>query len=302
METIDVIQPTPMSTPGFAVSTRFRKSVEIVVILLLALANGGSAGSADHVKRSGGAQMLRLIAAGAPSEVVGPSQQIKPTKRVLVFNEFGTYVPGVALALSEIRSSLSEQSEYKVDLFDESLDTSLFPEKTSQEEIWASYVHKYRDKKPDIIVALGPTPIKFLAQSRATFFPDVPIVFCGSTPGQAEHPKLDSHFTGAWMVVDPAKTLDAALRLQPDTKRVVVVGGAGPFDRGVESFVKAALRSYESRLAFEYLFDLDMPALLSRVKHLPEHSIVFYTSLSVDAKGQSFINATQSVPMVAQAA
>ena len=191
--------------------------------------------------------MLGLIAIDkAPSEVVRPSQQIKPTKRVLVFNEFGSYVPGVALALSEIRSSLSEQSEYKVDLFDESLDTSLFPEKTSQEEIWASYVHKYRDKKPDIIVALGPTPIKFLAESRATFFPDVPIVFCGSTPGQAEHPKLDSHFTGAWMVVDPAKTLEAALRLQPDTKRVVVVGGIAPFDRGVESFVKAALRSYES--------------------------------------------------------
>ena len=159
MEKVDVIQPQTSSlTPGFAVSTRFRRSVEIVVILLLALANGGSAGSADHVKRSGGAQMLRLIAAGAPSEVVGPSRQIKPTKRVLVFNEFGTYVPGVALALSEIRSSLSEQSEYKVDLFDESLDTSLFPEKTSQEEIWASYVHKYRDKKPDIIVALGPRP------------------------------------------------------------------------------------------------------------------------------------------------
>jgi signal transduction histidine kinase/ABC-type uncharacterized transport system substrate-binding protein len=304
MEIVDVIQhQTSMSTPGFAVSTRVRKSVEIVVILLLALANAGSAGSADHVKRSGGVQMLRLIAIDkAPSEVVRPSQQIKPTKRVLVFNEFGSYVPGVASILLEIRSSLSNQSEYKVDLFDESLDTSLFPEKTSQEEIWASYVHKYRDKKPDIIVALGPAPIKFLAESRATFFPDVPIVFCGSTPGQAEHPKLDSHFTGAWMAADPAKTLEAALQLQPDMKRVVVVGGIAPFDRGVESFVKTALRSYESTLTFEYLFDLDMPTLLSRVKDLPEHSIVFYTSLSVDAKGQSFINATQSVPMVAQAA
>src|SRR5271155_1685104 len=303
MEKVDVIQPqTSISTPGFAVSTRFRKSVEIVVILLLALANAGSAGSAHHEKRWGGAQMVGLIATDAPSEVVRTSQQIKPTKRVLVFNEFGTYVPGVALGLSEIRSSLSKQSEYKVDLFDESLDTSLFPEKTSQEDIWASYVHKYRDKKPDIIVALGPAPIKFLAESRATFFPDVPIVFCGSTRGQAENPKLDSHFTGAWMVVDPAKTLEAALQLQPDTKRVVVVGGTAPFDRGVESFVKAALRSYESKLAFEYLFDLDMPTLLSRVKNLPEHSIVFYTSLSVDAKGQIFINATQSVPMVTQAA
>src|SRR5271168_2995583 len=237
---------------------------------------------------------VRLAADQTPS--------IKPTKRVLVFNEFGTYVPGVALALSEIRSSLSRQSEYKVDLFDESLDTSLFPEKTSQEEIWASYIHKYRDKKPDIMVALGPAPIKFLAESRATFFPDVPIVFCGSAPEQAGHPKLDSHFTGAWMTIDPAKTIEVALRLQPGTKRVVVVGGVAPFDRGVESVVMSALRSYESRLTLEYLTDLDMPTLLGRLNHLPEYSIVFYTSLSTDAKGQSFLNASQSVPMVAQAA
>ena len=228
--------------------------------------------------------------------------QPKPTKRVLVFNEYGVSHPAVGLILSEIRSSLYEQSVYKVDLFDESLETALFPEKSSQQEIRAWYVHKYRDKKPDIMVALGPAPINFLAESRATFFPDVPIVFCGTTPEQAEYPLLDSHFTGAWMTIDPAKTIEVALRLQPGTKRVVVVGGVSPFDRGVESTVKAALRSYESKLTIEYLTDLDMPTLLDHLGHLPAHSIVLYTSLSTDAKGQSFINASQSVPMVAQAA
>jgi signal transduction histidine kinase/ABC-type uncharacterized transport system substrate-binding protein len=228
--------------------------------------------------------------------------QIKPTKRVLVFNEYGVSHPAVALILSEIRSSLYEQSEYKVDLFDESLETALFPEKSSQQEIRAWYVHKYRDKKPDIMVALGPAPINFLAESRATFFPEVPIVFCGTTPEQAGNPQLDSHFTGAWMTIDPAKTIEVALRLQPGTRRVVVVGGVSPFDRGVESTVKEALRTYESKLTIEYLTDLDMPTLLDYLGHLPPHSIVFYTSLSTDAKGQSFINASQSVPMVAQAA
>ncbi len=234
--------------------------------------------------------------------VAAAQTPLKPTKRVLVFNEFGVSVPVVSWALSEFRSALYKQSEYKVDLFDESLDTSLFPEESSQQEIRAWYINKYRDKKPDIMVALGPASIKFLAESRATFFPDVPIVFCASSPDQAGHPKLDSHFTGAWMTIDPAKTIDAALGLQPGTNRVVVVGGVAPFDRGVESFVKAALRSYESRVTLEYLTDLDMPTLLDRLRHLPEHSIVFYTSLSVDARQQSFINATQSVPMVAQAA
>ena len=234
--------------------------------------------------------------------VSAQTPQPKPTKRVLVFNEFGVSVPVISWALSEFRSSLYKQSKYKIDLFDESLDTSLFPEKSSQQEIRAWYVNKYRDKKPDIMVALGPAPIKFLAESRTSFFPDVPIVFCGSSLDQAGRPKLDSHFTGAWMTIDPAKTIEAALRLQPGMNRVVVVGGIAPFDRGVESFVKAALRSYESKLTIEYLTDLDMPTLLDRLRHLPKHSIVFYTSLSLDAKEQSFINATQSVPMVAQAA
>ena len=135
-----------------------------------------------------------------------------------------------------------------------------------------------------------------------SFFPDVPDRVLRKLAHEAGHPKLDSHFTGAWMTIDPAKTIEAALRLQPGTNRVVVVGGVAPFDRGVESFVKSALRSYESRLALEYLTDLDMPTLLDHLRHLPEHSIVFYTSLSVDAKEQSFINATQSVPMVARAA
>jgi signal transduction histidine kinase/ABC-type uncharacterized transport system substrate-binding protein len=238
--------------------------------------------------------VLRVAAAQTP--------QTEPTKRVLVFNEYGVSHPAVALILAEIRTELLEQSGYKVDLFDESLETALFPEKSSQQEIRAWYIHKYRDKKPDVMVALGPAPINFLAESRATFFPDVPIVFAGTTLDQAQHPNLDSHFTGAWMMMDPAKTLDAALQLQPDTKRVVVIGGASPFDRGLESTVRAALRPYETKLNVEYLTDLDMATLLDRLRHLPEHSIVFFSSLSEDAKGQAFIAASQSVPMTAQAA
>ncbi len=243
-----------------------------------------------------------LLLVFAVRVAVAQAPQTKPTRRVLVFNEYGVSHPAVALVLAEIRSALLEQPEYKVDIFDESLETALFPEKSSQEEIRAWYIHKYRDKKPDVMVALGPAPINFLADSRATFFPDVPIVFCGTTPRQAGYPRLDSHFTGAWMTMDPAKTLEAALELQPATKRVVVVGGVSPFDRGFESTVREALRPYETKLIVEYLMDQDMATLLDHVRHLPVHSIVFFSSISEDAKGQAFINASQSVPMVAEAA
>ncbi len=48
---------------------------------------------------------------------------------------------------------------------------------------------------------------------------------------QADSPLLDSGFTGCWEQFEPAKTLDVALRLQPDTRHAVVVGGVSSFDR-----------------------------------------------------------------------
>ena len=45
-----------------------------------------------------------------------------------------------------------------------------------------------------------------------------------------------------------------------------------------------------------------MPALVERLKHLPDHTIVYHTSIMQDADGTRFIDASQSVPMIASAA
>src|SRR5258705_8733465 len=42
-----------------------------------------------------------------------------------------------------------------------------------------------------------------------------------------------------------------------------------------------------------------MPTLLARLRQLPGHTIIYYTSLMEDAAGSHFIDATQSVPLVA---
>jgi PAS domain S-box-containing protein len=114
--------------------------------------------------------------------------------------------------------------------------------------------------------------------------------------------KLDSDFTGVWRTVDPAKTLDAALQLRPDTKTVVVVGGVHPYDRHLEAIVKKSLSSYESKLDFVYLTNPEMPRLLEGLRLLPDHSIILYTAISQDARGTRYVDETQSLPMVVNAA
>jgi len=103
-------------------------------------------------------------------------------------------------------------------------------------------------------------------------------------------------------VAQPEKTLLAALKLQPNTKHVVVVGGRNVFDQYLENLARQSFSKYESKLDFTYLTDLDMPTLLARLRQLHSHTIIYYTSLMEDAAGTHFIDATQSVPLVSGAA
>jgi signal transduction histidine kinase len=223
-------------------------------------------------------------------------------RRVLVFNDFASIAsPGVAALDQAIAAGLAS-SPYQIELYNENLEATLFPDEASQHRFREWYSRKYADRNPDVIITVGPASLRFMIESHERSFPNIPVIFCGTTEEMTGQLKPDSHFTGVWGVAQPEKTLIAALHLQPETKHVVVVGGTGAFDRSLEALTKEGLRKYESQFEFTYLTDLDMPALLERLRQLPTNTIVYHTSIMEDAAGTHFIDATQAVPMVANAA
>ena len=226
----------------------------------------------------------------------------KEVRRVLILHSLGFSSPASIRVDEQIRAAL-DNSPYQIELYEETLQGILFSDPASQREVRSGLIRKYRDRRPDVVIAVAPAPIRFMAESRNEFGPDTPVVICASSEDQLDNLKLDSRFTGAWRILDAVKTLEAALLLRPDTKHVVVVGGGVyPYDKRLEAIVKEQLHSYESRFAFTYLSNLEMPALLKQLRRLPEHSIVFYTAISQDAAGTHFIDETQSLPMVVGAA
>jgi signal transduction histidine kinase/ABC-type uncharacterized transport system substrate-binding protein len=230
------------------------------------------------------------------------AQQHRIVRRVLVFNDFGSISsPGIATLDHAIATGLAN-SPYQIELYNENLEATLFPDEASQHQFREWYIRKYADRKPDVIITVGPASLSFMIESHERSFPNIPVIFCGSTEEMTDQLKPDSHFTGVWGVAQPEKTLIAALHLQPETKHVVVVGGTGAFDRSLEALTEESLRKYESQFEFTYLTDLNMPALLERLRRLPSKTIVYHTSMMEDAGGTHFIDATQAVPMIANAA
>ena len=222
-------------------------------------------------------------------------------KTVLILNEVGLAHPASAVITRELMSQLEGNGDYEVEFYIESLDSTLFGEK-DQRGAESLLVQQYQNYKLDAIVAMGPEAIKFLSRVSRSFLPDVPIVFCGSTEEQAGRPQLDGRFTGSWLRLESGKTIDAALRLLPKTRHVVVVGGTSEFDRGVEAMAKATLSSYPVPLDFTYLTDIEMGSLLDRLRHLPPQTVVLYLSFFRDAAGIQFLNATTALPLVSEAA
>lgn len=228
--------------------------------------------------------------------------QAQGTRRVLLLTDLGTPAsPGFAEIKTAVFNGL-QKSPFKIEFYSESLEVTLFPDKASEPEFRDEFLHQYSSHKPDVIVAAGSASLTFIAGLHDRFFADTPVIFCGIIEDPREMLKPDPHFTGVRSEPNPGETLNAALHLLPQTKRVVVVGGVGEFDRRWEALAKESFRNYEKKLDFAYLTNLAMPALLEQLKHLPSNTIIFHTSLTQDAAGEHFIDSAQSVPLVLSAA
>jgi signal transduction histidine kinase len=225
-----------------------------------------------------------------------------PRKNVLIITEVGNTHRAAATITESLLSSLSTNQDYQVEFYNENLDTPAFADEASQDRLEKLLVEKYQGRKIDVVVAMGPRPIMFTSRFASTFFPGIPVVFGGSTQKQAGNPHLDSRFTGSWMKLDAAKTLDAILELLPQTQHILVLSGSSAFDKGIEAEVKTGLDSPRDKVDVTHLTDLTMTDLLERVRHLPSGTVILYTSFFRDGAGNEFVNATTALPIISKAA
>ncbi len=95
----------------------------------------------------------------------------------------------------------------------------------------------------DVVVAVGPDTIKFLSDYADTLFSDGPNCHLWefAEPGGKSAIWIP-RFTGTWQKLEPGKTLEAALRLFPNTRHVFVVGGSSAYDRVVMAVDKRILQ------------------------------------------------------------
>jgi PAS domain S-box-containing protein len=225
--------------------------------------------------------------------------QTKPVKKVLIVYEENPTYPAISEIDSGIRDSF-DNSHYTIEFYSEYMDTLTFPASAEQQQFRDFFVHRYTHERPDVIITVGPSPLRFMTQVHQKLFPDVPIVFCLPN-GPLTAFNLDSEFTGAAQDIAPAQTIESALHLFPGMRHLVIVGGVTAYDRQEQSVVRSQLQGFEKRLDISYLTDLAMPEILERLRHLPSQTAVLLITVGQDAAGTRFTS-VETGPLISSAA
>lgn len=162
---------------------------------------------------------------------------------LLVFDEDKDW-PGLALINQGLQAVFKTEFKADVEFYTESLNLSQFNDDKYEKILSEHFRRKYADKQLDLIIAIMEPSLDFLLRNRDTLFPGVPIVFCGVEPSDLDLDMVRANVTGVLVKRTFVPTLEIALRLQPATRNVFVVGGTSRFDRQLQTIAQQELAAF----------------------------------------------------------
>jgi signal transduction histidine kinase len=221
---------------------------------------------------------------GAPVHAAPPDG---PAHHVVTVSATDPNLPAFVILDNALQREVRARAERRTEFYAEALDMLRFPAARFEREALALLRAKYRDFKVDVVVAIEASALKFVEQHREQVWPGAAIVFHSVSVSELRGRALGARTAGVPVRDETAieATLDLALVLRPQTRRVVVVSGTAEFDRRLEELSRAALARLAGRLQADYLVDEPLAEMLAAVRNVPADTILLYLSVFRDGAG-----------------
>src|SRR5258708_6225589 len=229
-----------------------------------------------------GATILLILNLATSAAGQAPAQG----QRVLMLYSDERLLPANIIMDEAIRAAFAVGTKNRVEFYSEFLDVARFPGEEQQQ--WNFFRDKYRERPPDLVIAVSGGALVFLAEHRAELLAGVPIVYCSVTGDPHPDHLLDARIGEVTVPDGVAPTLEMMLRLHPDTRQVAVVSGSGPRDRQFADVFRQKMTTFGNRVAFSWLTNLSMEELRGELSRLADHTVVLYLTMFQDAAGKTF--------------
>ena len=229
----------------------------------------------------------------------GHASEPRDVRSVLVLYGFDPFAPVVVSFDAALRATLAEAGLHNLTLHDEMLDLEALGDPVLAPKQRAWFQARYGVYKPAAVLAIGAGPLAFALEERQALWPDVPILYSGVDEAAVAEMRLPADITGVARRPAVDETLELALRLLPETRRVALIGGTADVDRAYELSARPDILRVTGHL--EQLDDtgLSLVEMGERLGALPRDSIVFGVSLFRDGTGRS-IRGTEAIRMLSE--
>ncbi len=202
------------------------------------------------------------------------AQAEKPKRNVLYLNSYHNGYQWSDSILDGVRSVLDE-SPYKIDLQIEYMDAKKFNYDDVTGMLLRLYKEKFENEQFDVVMASDNDAFAFASQYRDMLFPGVPLVFCGVNDLE-DSALAQGNVTGVVEQFDLIQTLDVALKLHPDKRRMIVVGDDSTAGLAIKRQIEAVVPAYRDRLSVEYWTNLSLRTVVEGAEKLPSDTFLFF--------------------------
>jgi signal transduction histidine kinase len=210
------------------------------------------------------------------------------SQSVLIIDQSGSNSPIGQPMRAALGSKLNASDAAVYTTYFEFLNAQQFNDWRSWDTTYEYLKKKYSDKPIGVIVALGPSALKFILTFRSVLWPSAPVVFGLIDDTVIDKSMLPPDVTGITIHRSFQMVVDAALTLVPNLKRIVLVGGS--FDRDINRRHYAQqLQQITPQLEIIDYTNLPVVDTKKRVSALSDNTALFYTAQYNDSAGKTYV-------------
>jgi signal transduction histidine kinase len=212
-----------------------------------------------------------------------------PARRIVILTGAEVMLPANQAEDSAIRRVISEGGAGPLEFYSEGLDAYRFQSQDYEAQFLSYLDRKYGEKEPALVFALTEMALEFLTKYRQVLWPDAPVVFLNVDSKFFDNRPRPSWATGIYDEEDYAGTVNLARRLQPNARKILVVGGAAERDVSTTERITKSLEPL--RPDFEIAQRLGVPVedFPREFGRLTDDTIVLYTMMFRDSQGRSIV-------------
>lgn len=223
-----------------------------------------------------------------------------PGPNVLVISSSSRLLPGFVEFDRGLGGGDGDTARNPPRFFVEFLDAPEFGAEAYEAKAVAYLKEKYATRPPKVIVSAGNSALPLLLRHRAEMFPGVPIVHASVERAFLNGLALPADVIGVPVEYDIRGTLELALHLHPGANRLVIVTGAGRWDRERQAAIRAVVENRHLELPVEYLEGRPGSEVAARLAQLTPDTIVLTPGYFDDGTGRT-TTPRESVVMMAAA-